>query len=118
MDPLQRLARLQALAAALAGAQQPKEVAAAALHHATPALGAEASAALLIGGELSEMLSRCAGAIVRRMDAALARIWTLDEPAQVLRLRATEGDDRELQGDEIIPVGMLAVGRVAQMRAP
>jgi PAS domain S-box-containing protein len=54
-------------------------------------LGAEVGAAMVHRISLDEQLCRCAQAIVTNLDAAFARIWTLDEHADTLVLRASMG---------------------------
>src|SRR2546426_258634 len=51
------------------------------------ALGAEIGVALTRQNELREMLHQCAGSIVRHLDAAFARIWTLNHRENVLELQ-------------------------------
>ena len=42
------------------------------------AFAADIGGALTRSGSLPDMLGRCAEAVVRHLEAALARIWTLD----------------------------------------
>ncbi|HYY43093.1 MAG TPA: GAF domain-containing protein, partial [Pyrinomonadaceae bacterium] len=58
-------------------------------------------------------------ALVRHLDAAFARIWTLDEEAQVLELRASAGLYTHLDGPHSrVPVGQYKIGLIAKERAP
>lgn len=71
------------------------------------------------GLPLPDMLQACAAAMVRHCGVALARIWTLNEPAQVLELQASAGLYTHLTGpDARIPVGAFNVGRIAASREP
>jgi signal transduction histidine kinase len=67
----------------------------------------QARTALLLGeigdaltreSSLRAALRRCAGGMVRNLDAALARIWTVDTAAQTLHLCACAGLETELEG--------------------
>jgi PAS domain S-box-containing protein len=82
-------------------------------------LGAEVGAALASRGSLDEQLRRCAQAMVSNLDAAFARLWTLDEGAQMLVLRASMGLYTHLDGPHSrVPVGALKIGLIAQERRP
>lgn len=82
-------------------------------------LGAEVGAALASRGSLDEQLRRCVQAMVTNLDAAFARLWILDETAQVLVLRASMGLYTHLDGPHSrVPVGTLKIGRIAQERRP
>ncbi|WP_437723909.1 PAS domain S-box protein [Sorangium sp. So ce861] len=83
------------------------------------ALRAEVSAALSHPGTMRELLQRCAEAIRGHLDAAFARIWLLDERAQVLELRASAGIYTHLDGPHSrIPVGSYKIGRIAKELRP
>jgi PAS domain S-box-containing protein len=70
-------------------------------------------------GALPAMLQRSAEAIVRHLDAAFARIWTLNGRRNVLELQASAGLYTHLDGEHSrIPVGKLKIGRIAQEREP
>ena len=47
--------------------------------------------ALAREGTLAEMLRLCCEVIVRQLNAAFARIWTLNEREQMLELQASAG---------------------------
>jgi diguanylate cyclase (GGDEF)-like protein/PAS domain S-box-containing protein len=80
-------------------------------------LTAEAAAVLTHDVPLRAMLDRCATSLVRHLDAALARIWTLDEAGQVLELQASAGLYTHIDGAHArIPVGQYKIGRIAQER--
>ena len=57
------------------------------------ALRADIHAAFSVGAEtaLQTMLQRSAEAVVRHLDGALARIWTLNQPQKLLELQASSG---------------------------
>ncbi|WP_437832350.1 PAS domain S-box protein [Sorangium sp. So ce1153] len=85
----------------------------------TSALRAEVSAALSHPGTMRELVQRCAEAIRGHLDAAFARIWLLDERAQVLELWASAGMYTHLDGAHSrVPVGRYKIGRIAEERRP
>jgi hypothetical protein len=55
------------------------------------ALGAEIGVALTQRDGLAAMLQRCAGVLVKHLNAAFARIWTLSEDQNMLELEASAG---------------------------
>ena len=83
------------------------------------ALRAEIGTALTEGESLLDVLQRCAIALHEHLDAAFARIWTLDESDQMLTLQASAGMYTHLDGDHgRIPVGQFKIGWIAQHRRP
>jgi signal transduction histidine kinase len=83
------------------------------------ALGADVGVALTRGETLPDMLRHCAEAMVRHLDAAFARIWTLNMVENVLELRASAGLYTHLDGPHSrIPVGQLKIGLIALERQP
>ena len=83
------------------------------------ALGAEVGVALTQKADLQETLQRCAEAMVRHLDAAFARIWTLDRGGRVLELQASAGLYTHLDGPHgRVPVGKFKIGLIAQERQP
>src|SRR3569832_1620304 len=54
-------------------------------------LAVDVSSALTRGLGLQEMLQDCAEAMVEHLDAAFARVWTLNEEAATLELLASAG---------------------------
>ncbi|MCY7324446.1 MAG: GAF domain-containing protein, partial [Phormidesmis sp. CAN_BIN36] len=83
------------------------------------ALRAGIGTALIEGESLLDVLQRCAIALHEHLDAAFARIWTLDESDQMLTLRASAGMYTHLDGDQSrIPVGQFKIGWIAQHRQP
>ncbi|MCX9190708.1 hypothetical protein C3Y87_04630 [Carbonactinospora thermoautotrophica] len=82
-------------------------------------LAAEVGAAVASSDPLPERLRRCCEAVVGRLDAALARIWVLNEASQTLELRASAGMYTHLDGESSrIPVSSGRVGQVAATRRP
>lgn len=75
--------------------------------------------ALATRGSLRDVLQVCARAIVDHLDAAFARIWTLNESEQMLELRASAGLYTHLDGPHgRIPVGQYKIGLIAAERQP
>jgi PAS domain S-box-containing protein len=63
---------------------------------------------------LEAILHECAESIVRHLDAAFARIWTLSRDGRMLELRASAGLYTHLDGAHSrIPVGRLKIGVIA-----
>lgn len=75
--------------------------------------------ALTASLSLPAILSRCARALVDHLDAAFARIWTLNERDNVLELQTSEGMYTHLDGPHSrVPVGQYKIGRIALERKP
>jgi signal transduction histidine kinase len=82
-------------------------------------LSGEIATALTLGANLREGLQRCVTALVAHLDAAVAGIWILNEPAQLLELQASAGQSAHRDGSPSrVPVGRRTVGRIAQERQP
>ncbi len=70
-------------------------------------------------GELPEILRGCCEAMVRHLDAAFARIWTLDESGTMLELASSAGCYTHLDGPHArVPLGRFKIGRIAKTREP
>jgi len=83
------------------------------------ALTADVGVALTRSDTLPSILQSCAAAIVTHLDAAFARIWTLDEQEQMLELQASAGMYTDLDRlHRRIPVGSFTIGQIAQERQP
>ncbi len=83
------------------------------------ALIADVSTALVQGHSLKETLHRCCGAIVENLDAAFARIWTLNNSLNVLELQASAGLYTHTDGEHSrVPVGQFKIGLIAEERKP
>jgi hypothetical protein len=68
---------------------------------------------------LQDMLGHYAELVVQHLDAALARIWTLNEQENVLELQANAGMYTHLDGPySRVPVGQFKIGLIAQERQP
>lgn len=66
-------------------------------------------------GTLDETLQGCCGLLVRHLEAAFARIWTLAPGEDVLVLRGSAGLYTHLDGPHArVPVGQFKIGRIAQ----
>jgi PAS domain S-box-containing protein len=82
-------------------------------------LGADVGTALTRGGTLAEMLRGCSEAIVRQLDAAFARVWTLNARENMLELQASAGMYTHLNGlHGRVPVGKFKIGLIAEERKP
>ena len=82
-------------------------------------LAADVGTTLTRADGLREMLQGCAQAVVARLDAGFARIWTLNAEAQVLELQASAGMYTHLDGPHgRVPVGQFKIGLIAAERAP
>ena len=83
------------------------------------ALSAAVASAVTEEGSLRPMLQRCAEAVVEHLEAAFARVWTLNEMEQMLELQASAGMYTHLDGAHgRIPLGSFKVGHVARDRVP
>jgi PAS domain S-box-containing protein len=66
---------------------------------------------------LEAILHECAESLVRHLDAAFARIWTLSRDGTMLELRASAGLYTHLNGAHSrIPIGQLKIGTIARER--
>ena len=84
------------------------------------ALRADVNAALAEHkGSLQSMLQKSAEALVRHLDVAFARIWTLNPKESMLELQASAGMYTHLDGSHSrVPVGELEIGLIAKERQP
>jgi PAS domain S-box-containing protein len=83
-------------------------------------LTAEVGLALVRAEPLPQLLQRCAEAVARHLEAAFARIWTVDEAEQVLRLRASAGLYTRLDGSRgvVSLANETKIARIARTRQP
>jgi PAS domain S-box-containing protein len=82
-------------------------------------LRADVSAALSKPADSGEILRGCAEAIVRHLEAAFARIWTLNKEKNMLELQASAGMYTHLDGPHSrIQVGKLKIGLIAEEKRP
>jgi PAS domain S-box-containing protein len=83
------------------------------------ALGAAVGLSLTNADSLGRALQQCAEAFVAHLDAAFARIWTLDERGGVLELQASAGLYTHANGPHgDVPLGQFKIGRIARDRTP
>lgn len=83
------------------------------------ALAVDVSQALTSHDTLAHTLHGCAAALVTHLDAAFARVWTLNEAENVLNLQASAGLYTHLDGPHgRVPVGQFKIGLIAQERKP
>ncbi|MFY9226593.1 MAG: ATP-binding protein [Blastocatellia bacterium] len=81
------------------------------------ALRVEVSTAITKNRPLVESLQDCVSSIVKYLDAAFARIWTLNEKENVLELQVSAGMYTHIDGDHArILVGAFKIGLIAQER--
>lgn len=80
---------------------------------------ADVGLALVEENTLQVMLRRCTEAMVARLEAAFARIWTLDVERNVLVLQASAGMYTHLDGPHgTVPVGKFKIGLIAEEKKP
>jgi PAS domain S-box-containing protein len=90
-----------------------------AAHARQIAVRADVSMAFGEEESLKTILRECSDAIVRHLDAAFARIWTLSDDGQMLELQASAGMYTHLDGPHShIPMGQFKIGMIAQERKP
>jgi PAS domain S-box-containing protein len=76
---------------------------------------------ILTSGEITlrQSLQKCAEAIVTHLDAALARIWLLNDKEQTLDLQASAGIYTRVHGAHTrVPVGKFKIGLIAEEKTP
>jgi len=82
-------------------------------------LTAEIGFSLTQSTSLEEILGTCARAVVTHLDAAVARIWTLNQDERVLELVASAGTASERDAQYArVPVGTAKIGLIAAQRLP
>lgn len=80
---------------------------------------ADVGIALTENRTLPATLQNCTDALVRHLNAAFARIWTLNEEGNVLELQASAGIYTHIDGAHSrIAVGEFKIGLIAQERQP
>jgi PAS domain S-box-containing protein len=83
------------------------------------ALRADVAFGLTNGDSLHDFLQRAMQCIVKHLDGAFARVWTLNAEGDTLELKASAGIYTHLDGQHgRIPMGMFKVGRIAKERMP
>jgi PAS domain S-box-containing protein len=85
----------------------------------TAAFAADVGAALVGTAPLPAVLGRCADAMMRHLDPAFARIWTVGAAGDVLELQASAGMYTHLDGGHSrVPIGRSKIGLIASRREP
>jgi two-component system, sensor histidine kinase and response regulator len=83
------------------------------------ALSAQVGISLAESDSLPVVLQQCCEALVRHLDAAFARVWTLNSAENVLELQASAGMYTHINGGHArIPVGKFKIGLIALERKP
>jgi len=83
------------------------------------ALRADVAFGLTNGDSLRDFLQRAMQCIVKHLDGAFARVWTINGEGDTLELKASAGIYTHLDGSHgRIPVGMFKVGKIAKDRMP
>ena len=83
------------------------------------ALGAAVGLSLISTDSLAHALQQCAEALVTHLEAAFARVWTLNDREGVLELQASAGLYTHLNGPHgKVPLGQFKIGRIARDRTP
>ena len=83
------------------------------------ALRADVAFGLTNGDSLRDFLHCAMQCVVRHLDGAYARVWTLSPDHDMLELQASAGIYTHLDGQHgRIPVGTLKVGKIAKERMP
>lgn len=78
---------------------------------------AEITNSLIHKGTLREILRLCASAMVKHLEAALARIWTYNPDDNILELQASAGIYTHIDGGHShVPVGQFKIGLIASER--
>ena len=82
-------------------------------------LNSDISHALIQNNSLQDILRACTEAVVRHLDAAFARVWTLNKENNVLELQISSGLYTHLDGQHSrIPIGKFKIGLIAEERKP
>ncbi|MBG1241034.1 PAS domain S-box protein [Nostoc sp. NZL] len=80
---------------------------------------ADVDAALTQSDSLENMMRRCTDALVEHLDAAFARIWTLNKKDNVLELQVSSGMYTHINGPhKRVPVGQFKIGLIAEEGKP
>jgi PAS domain S-box-containing protein len=83
------------------------------------ALGGDVGLTLTTGDTIQRILQHCVEFIVEHLDAAFARIWTLNEGDEMLELQASAGIYPHRDGPHSrVPVGKFKIGKIAQEHRP
>jgi PAS domain S-box-containing protein len=75
--------------------------------------------ALAAQASLPAALEECCGLLIRALDGAFGRIWTLNSDGSMLELQASAGLYTHIDGGHRhIPVGLYKIGRIAAEKQP
>jgi PAS domain S-box-containing protein len=87
--------------------------------HLLATLVAEVGVALVQAESLRPGLQQCAEILARNIGAAFARVWTVNEKANVLELQASAGLYTHIDGGHArVPLGKFKIGRIAESGEP
>ena len=87
--------------------------------HRLATLVADVGVALTVAESLRQGLQHCAEILVRNIDAAFARVWTVNEEQNVLELEASAGIYTHINGGHArVPMGQFKIGRIAENGEP
>ena len=90
-----------------------------AAHARQSAVRADVSMAFGGDEDLKTILHACSEAIVRHLDAAFARVWTVSDDRTMLQLQASAGMYTHLDGAHSrIAMGRFKIGMIAENRTP
>ena len=82
-------------------------------------LGADLGRILTSNDSMVDQLRACAASMVRHLDAAFARVWTVSADGRVLELQASAGLYTHVNGPHgRVPIGAYKIGRIAEERLP
>jgi len=82
-------------------------------------LNSDVSHALIQNNPLQDILRSCTEAVVEHLDAAFARVWTLNKNENVLELQTSSGMYTHLDGEHSrIPIGKYKIGQIAEECKP
>ncbi len=87
--------------------------------HRLAALVAEVGTAITGAETMRQGLQRCVEILVHNLDAAFARVWTLNDQEKVLELHASAGMYTHIDGGHArVPLGQFKIGRIAESGEP
>ncbi len=99
--------------------ERKRAEAAMAERHRLATLVAEVGVALTADESMRQGLQHCAEILVRDIDAAFARVWTLNDKEKALELQASAGIYTHIDGGHArVPVGQFKIGRIAESGEP
>lgn len=82
-------------------------------------LSAEIGCNLTASGSLQNMLKLCSESLVRHLDVAFVRFWTLNAAENCLEMQASAGMYTHIDGSHSrVPVGKFKIGLIAEERKP